>query len=255
MTKALMNYVCMLRYCGLNALDDKVCTGGVPQGTLSGPKHFLVHINDLQTPCSIYKYVDDSTIFEICNQVMVSVFRDSADLVEQWSCNNDMRINTTKTKEMVICFGRDRTLDSLPFIYMNGNYIERVSQAKVLGVIISSDLSRNAHVDKIIAKARKLVYMIYYQLKRAGINQNDLVRIYVSVIRPVTEYACRVWHTNLPKYISDNIEIIQKRCLKTIFPGYQYEYILQMVNCRRCSADAMNCVGSISLKRRVVNTN
>ena len=38
-----------------------------------------------------------------------------------------------------------------------------------------------------------------YQLKRAGINQNDLIRIYVSVIRPVVEYACPVSHTNLPK--------------------------------------------------------
>ena len=77
-----------------------------------------------------------------------------------------------------------------------------------------------------------------YQLKRAGINQNDLIRMYVSVIRPVVEYACPVWHTNLPKYLSDNIDIIQKRCLKTIFPGYQYENILQMVNLptlhRRC---------------------
>ena len=133
---------------------------------------------------------------------------------------------------------------------MNGNYIERVSQAKVLGVTISSDLSWNAHVDEIISKARKRVYMIY-QLKRAGINQNDLIRIYGSVIRPVVEYACPVWHTNLPKYLSDNIEIIQKRCLKTIFPGYQYENILQMVNlptlhrrrdelCRACFAK-MNC--------------
>ena len=100
---------------------------------------------------------------------------------------------------------------------------------KVLGVTISSHLSWNAHVDEIISKARKRVYMIY-QLKRAGINQNDLIRIYISVIRPVVEYACPVWHTNLPKYLSDNIEIIQKRCLKTIFPCYQYENILQMVN-------------------------
>ena len=115
--------------------------GGVPQGTLSGSQHFLVHINDLQTPCPIYKYVDDSTIFKICNQDMVSVIQDSADLVEQWSCNNDMRINMAKTKEMVISFRRDRTfVESVPYIYMNGNYIERVSQAKVLGVTISSDI-------------------------------------------------------------------------------------------------------------------
>ena len=37
--------------------------GGVHQGTLSGPKHSLVHINDLRTTCPIYKYIDYSTLF------------------------------------------------------------------------------------------------------------------------------------------------------------------------------------------------
>ena len=63
------------------------------------------------------------------------------------------------------------------------------------------------------------MYMIY-QLKRVGINQNDLARICVFVIRPVVEYACAAWHTNFPKYLSNNIEIIQKRCLKTMFPAW-----------------------------------
>ena len=65
-----------------------------------------------------------------------------------------------------------------------------------------------------------------YQLKRAGIRQTDLVNVYVSVVRPVLEYACPVWHTNLPKYLSDNIEMIQKRALKSIFPNKGYDDIL-----------------------------
>ena len=47
--------------------------------------------------------------------------------------------------------------------------------------------------------------------EECGIGQCDLVRIYISVIRPVGEYACPAWHTNLPKYLSDTIELIQKR--------------------------------------------
>ena len=75
--------------------------------------------------CPIDKYVDDSTIFEICNHDMVSVIQDSAVIVEQWTCNNDMHINTSKTKEMVICFRKDRTfVDYLTYIYINGNNIE-----------------------------------------------------------------------------------------------------------------------------------
>ena len=69
--------------------------------------------------------------------------------------------------------------------------------AKLLGltkITISRDLTWNKHVENIVAKAEKRVYMLY-QIKRAGIGQHDLVTIYVSVIRPVFEYACPVWHT------------------------------------------------------------
>ena len=66
-------------------------------------------------------------------------------------------------------------------------------------------------------KAGKRIYMLY-QLKRAGVNQADLVTIYISVVRPVVEYTCPVWHTNLTIYLSDNIEMIQKRAEKAIFP-------------------------------------
>ena len=38
----------------------------------------------------------------------------------------------------------------------------------------------------------------------------------------VLEYGLPAWHTSLPMYLSDNIETIQKRCLRTIFPGHSY---------------------------------
>ena len=151
--------------------------GGVPQGTLSGPNNLLVQINDLQTPCPMFKYVDDSTVFDVCNNSSVPMLQESADIIKDWSRNNDMLINATKTKEMVICFGRnDNHVASIPRIVIDNNDIARVTQAKVLGVTLSSDLTWNAHVDTIVSKARKRVFTIY-QLKRAGIRQCDLLRV------------------------------------------------------------------------------
>ena len=57
-----------------------------------------------------------------------------------------------------------------------------VSSAKVLGVVISSDLRWSAHINSITTKAAKRLYPLR-QLKRAGIAHSDLVRFYCSVIR------------------------------------------------------------------------
>ena len=72
--------------------------GGVPQGTLSGPKNVLVQINDLQTPCPIFKYVDDSTVFDVCNNTSVPMLQESADIITDWSRHNDMRLKARKAK-------------------------------------------------------------------------------------------------------------------------------------------------------------
>ena len=66
---------------------------GVPQGTLLGPKCVLVYIHDIETPVSLYKYVDDSTLFEICHRKS-----DSVDIAARWTLHNDMQINSDKSK-------------------------------------------------------------------------------------------------------------------------------------------------------------
>ena len=77
---------------------------------------------------------------------------------------------------------REREFRStVPTLINYGNEIYNVQCAKRLGVTISSDLTWIKHVENIVAKAGKRVYMLY-QLKRAGLCQHDLVTIYVSVI-------------------------------------------------------------------------
>ena len=126
-------------------------------------------------------------------------------MVGLWTNQNDMRLNSEKCKEMIIDFSRNYSLTSgIRSVTIGEQVLERVEHATMLGVTISNNLTWSKHVDNIVSKAGKRVYMLY-QLKRAGISQLDLVKMYVSVIRPVLEYACPVWSTNLPKYLSDAI--------------------------------------------------
>ena len=80
--------------------------GGVPQGTLSGPKCFLVYINDLETPVHLYKYMDDSTLFEVCERNGVSLMQESVDIASKWTEENYMKLNNEKSKEMIISFAK-----------------------------------------------------------------------------------------------------------------------------------------------------
>ena len=43
---------------------------------------------------------------------------------------------------------------------------------------------------------------------------NDLLSFYTTYIRPVAEYACPVFYTALPQYLSDQLERVQKRALR-----------------------------------------
>ena len=159
----------------------------------------------------------------------ISLMQESVNIAAEWTKNNDMKINSEKSKEMIISYTHGNLGNEVPNILIEGKVVERVDHVKLLGITLSNDLTWKRHVDNIVKKAGKRIYILY-QLKRAGVNQADLVTIYISVVRPVVEYACPVWHTNLPIYLSDNIEMIQKRAVRGIFPGMSYVDKLNHIN-------------------------
>ena len=66
-----------------------------------------------------------------------------------------------------------------------GNYvIEQVKTYKILGVIMSSDLKWNCHVDHIIKKASKKLYSLRL-LRRAGVENDNILKVYLTTVRPI----------------------------------------------------------------------
>ena len=68
------------------------------------------------------------------------------------------------------------------------------------------------------------------QLERANIATKELITSYKTCMRPVTEYACQVYHNFLPKYLSDDLERLQKRDLRIILPEKTYAASLESSN-------------------------
>ena len=73
--------------------------GGVPQGTLSGPENFLNMIDDLHTDVDDVKFVDDVTLYEVCNTHSRDKLQNAVNDIHKWATDNNMSLNASKTKK------------------------------------------------------------------------------------------------------------------------------------------------------------
>ena len=88
-----------------------------------------------------------------------------ADKVDPWSSDNRVKLNNEKCKELRISFARNQP--ELQPIVVNCQELEVVHSAKLLGITITSDMSWNDRIGKVLKKASKCLYFLV-QLKRAS---------------------------------------------------------------------------------------
>ena len=131
----------------------------------------------------------------------------------------NMQLNEKKCKHMVINFLKYQPTVITP-IQPNAIVIDRVSSYKLLGVMISDNLSWNEHCDSIDKKATKRLFVLR-TLKRVGLSTNDLVLVYCSIVKSIVEYASPVWAA-IPLYLDELIESVQRNALKIIFGRIDY---------------------------------
>ena len=134
-----------------------------------------------------------------------------------------MKLNPKKCKEMVFNFMKNPNTVTRP-LHIENSEVERVSTYKLLGVIISDGLKWNCHIDYITTKAAKRLYALRL-LKRAGVQAQDTLKVYRCNVRSILECALQVWQ-NIPAYLSERIEAVQKRTFKIIYFDSTYKQAL-----------------------------
>ena len=205
---------------------------GIPQGTISGPIYWLLFSDSLQPAIDTVKYADDTTchtaitsadILSISSSSSTAVsatlctdrIQDAVNYSSTWCQENNMLLNATKTKVMNLSVRKKISIENE--ITYNSTDIETVTTAKLLGITIDQHLTFNDHVTERTGKATRLVYTLI-KLKRAGIQQSDIIRVYTARIRPILAYAAPAWFTHLSRGAADKLEAVQRRCMKVILP-------------------------------------
>ena len=174
----------------------------------------------MTSPTVHVKFVDDTQGMNSSKDPKDKATQEAATYTSEWSKTNNMKLNGAKTKDMIFSFMKKEP--EFEPIVIDGRELERVKEETILGLTIQDDLKWNSHVEKIIKKANKRLFLLTL-LKRSGVDQNDLVEMYTSITRPILEYASPVFHAALPKYLQRDIESVQKRALVTIGGLESYE--------------------------------
>ena len=128
-----------------------------------------------------------------------------------WSSDNDMQLNTSKTKEMIL---GPLAQSHIPSLTISSGAIERVTSFKLLGLYIDSSLSWSTHVENITKKAT--IDYIFLNSSSELECEKHLLHFYTTVIRPILEYCAPVWHYVLTRTQAQQLKAIQKRAIHVI---------------------------------------
>ncbi|XP_072042942.1 uncharacterized protein [Amphiura filiformis] len=226
---------------------------GVPQGTKLGPITFLGVINNAseESLTKSFKYVDDLTLGEVRPAKQVSQIGPDVQDLDAWAKDNHLKLNPSKCKVMQVCFMREPPAP--PSLRIAGIELEVVSETKLLGLTVQSNLGWQSQVNNMVSKSSRRLYMLS-RLKRFGVPTGDLVSVYIGYVRPTCEYAAPVWHGSITNDQAYQLERIQKRACRIILGANYSSYTdsldqleLQTLNDRRlhlCTQFAQKCVES-----------
>jgi len=138
-----------------------------------------------------------------------------------------MKINFSKTQLML--FNPCWSLNFTPHMSIANKDLEVVSEKKLLGLTVRSDLKWTSNTENIVKSASKRLWMLR-RLKILGASKDALLQVYMKQTRSVLEYSVPAWQGSITDLEKTNLERVQK-CAAHIILGTQYISYSQALQC------------------------
>ena len=133
-------------------------------------------------------------------------YRAEVDSLTNYCKDNNLLLNVTKTKEMIIDFRRNKT--SKEPLYIDDEPVEIVNHFKLLGSYVSNDLKWHLNCSELVKKARQRLFFLR-KLKSFTSDTVTLMKFYRAIIESILTSSIIVWFGNATqKDISKMISVI-----------------------------------------------
>lgn len=191
-----------------NIGEERQCAEyGLPQGSVMSPVLFKIYLTDLlfelmdKENISIFKFADDGTIKISAkdSKTCIETLNEVLQILHNWSKKHRMKINCDKNKTEVICFNTNEgDLSLIPETFdLGGKNISRVTETKVLGLIIDQKLTYQSHCQSIIKTLQgRWASLCKYSNKYWGFNIKVMVYLIKTLFISKMSYAGHIWITN-----------------------------------------------------------
>ena len=166
---------------------------GAPQGCVLSSLLYLLYTNDLISLSDLvkmFKFADDTTVTGLISGNDETAYRGVVSSITEWCDQNNLSLNISKTKEIVVDYCKNKV--ELQPLFINDQAVEIVENFKFLVTTISSSLKWCTNVDLIVKKAHQRLYFLR-QLKKFKVSKNAMCHFYRAMIESVLTFSITVW--------------------------------------------------------------